>query len=155
MVDVIMSVLIIIISALVYINASSMPITSQILMNNPGFIPKVMAVVMIFLSTLLLVKQILLYFKKVKIHEQNQEEYSITGFKGRYMNVGIVLLMVCGYGLLLNWIDFRISTFIFLSAAILFLAPAERRHWKYLITGIGVTLIVYIVFYYGWQIQLP
>lgn len=92
--------------------------------------------------------------KKTPKEERNLSTVTSLNFKGLYKNrlfIGIVLLLV--YALILDYLGFVVSTFLF-SVAYSYLL-GEKRIPRLLLYSFIITVILYVLFQMGLDIMLP
>ena len=131
---------------------------------NPGFYPSLLAVVLIFLSTIYLI-QVIIRIKKEEIQKEQDDSKKISKDKEKtfwgkatlhtkkYLGISLIMLFV--YTFLMNWLGFASSTFIFLFVIAKVLSSNEEKLYKLIIFSLSVTAILYVVFDIIIRIRFP
>ena len=114
---------------------------------NAGFYPKLIAVVLIILSTIYLFQIVL----KIKRETEATEEKENEGFwanstKETKAYLLITLLMLGAYLLVLRWFGFATAMFMFFLVVSRMLSPKDKKLSKIIIVSLLVTALLYLVF---------
>lgn len=109
----------------------------------PDFFPKTLAVMMLCLSVMLIVNAV-----KGK-YQRDMESIDKKGFIRSAISIGISVV----YLLLMQFLGFLLSTFLFLYALMTFIGHKGKR--VRFISCLGVTLVVFGIFYLFLKIPLP
>lgn len=112
-----------------------------------GFWPRVLAVVAIIFSILLIL--ISLLKKEPEKREQPVFQFSSQGMKRIYWMLGIMLLT----GLSIVFLGF-ILTALWFSVAVMAVMGERRVKWM-LLSGVGMTASIYIIFSWILKLSLP
>lgn len=118
---------------------------------SPGLFPFVMGCILILLSSILLYQEIQkLPPKNIKSATASAPS-SEAHANGKTMIIVMVLLTV-GYGVLMIFVGFIISTAVYV-CAVMFLLN-ERRWWMLALVPVLTSLTIYVVFDIGLQVYL-
>lgn len=125
--------------------AFQMPTASTTTMNGPAFYPKLILYVLIGLNLIDMLQKVINY----------KRENSDAEFTPRIMVKKFILLVVLlgAYIFSLNWIDYRIGTFIMVFAIMFIIEP--KRYKRGLIVSAGFVLAIYVIFDYLLRIPMP
>jgi putative tricarboxylic transport membrane protein len=110
----------------------------------PGLFPLGLGVILAVLSLALLWDG---------INPRKEDKAGRFQNKKGILSAGLVILGLIGYALLINWLGYLTTTFVL----VLFLmGVVARDHWKTtILTASGVTLLLYLIFQVGLDVQLP
>ena len=150
--DFIVSAVFLILGAALIIGGKSLP-ESTVVSVGPDFMPVVLGAVIIALAAILLVTSIVGYKEKLAALEGAEPDHC------DYKRVLASLVLSIAYVMLLQPVGFLITTVVYLILQITALAPDENRKSKdiikYVVISVVFTLIVYMLFRYGFKIVLP
>lgn len=131
---------------------SNMLPKSKVMDIGPEFMPTVIGILMLILSVILLVQSI----RKFKSVSEECKEFKDDS---EYKRVLLSLLLCIAYVFLLVPLGFIIATLLYLGFQIYVLAPDDKRAKKdvitYIIIDVIFTLVVFLLFRYGFTIVLP
>ncbi|MDO4265277.1 MAG: tripartite tricarboxylate transporter TctB family protein [Eubacteriales bacterium] len=150
--DIVVSIFFLILSTALIIAAKMLP-KSKVMDIGPDFMPLVIGGVTFILAAILL----FLSVKNFKMNTAGIDPASIEACD--YKRVLMSALLVLIYVFVLKPVGFIISTLVYLPLQMMVLAPDEKRTKKELIKLIIIdvifTLVVFILFRYGFKIVLP
>lgn len=115
-----------------------------------GFVPRIIAVLIIAIAVLLLFSAIFrVFYKKNDELCKSKKKDDLKG------GVGTILLLIC-YGFIFDKLGFLLSTFIYLFFQIFLLSNKENRNIKsFLLISLIATIAVYTIFHNVFKLQLP
>jgi hypothetical protein len=150
--DLIVSIFYIVLSIVLLVLARALP-KSKVMSIGPDFMPTVVGILMLLLAVILLVQSI------NKLRKGGVDGEVLEPDTSDYKRVLASLLLATVYVNILKPVGFLISTFAYLVLQIPVLAPDDKRSKKDLITyfviSLVFTVIVYVLFRYGFKIILP
>lgn len=87
----------------------------------------------------------------------DEDAPAVEGAKPDYMSVGISLVLIAGFTVLLRPLGFAISAALYLFLQFAVLSPASRPtpHILHVALAVGIALIVFVIFRYGFGLMLP
>lgn len=138
--ELIVGIFFLILSLIIFFQAGSLPVSSYEPLGPAGF-PKIIVSAMGILSIFLIVK-------KLKTIDLNQAGLDFKKILKEYKLIFVTLFNFFIYILIMRYIGFRISTFIFVFTTQLLLGPRKER--KYFIIG-SVALVISLGSYYFFQ----
>lgn len=149
--DIIVAVFFILLSAAMIAMALQFP-KSAIMEIGPDFMPIVVS------SCTLVLGFVLLYLSLRKLRRADAAEQDVKD-ESDYKRVSVSFALILVYVFTMKPIGFIISTILYLPLQMLVLAPEDKRKKKDVITVSAVsiifTLVVFLLFRYGFKIVLP
>ena len=150
--DIVVSIFYIVLAIAVLVLAKRLP-KSAVMEIGPDFMPTVVAVIILILAGILL----FLSVKNFKMHAEEAEKSGKDTSDYKRVLASLVLALV--YVNVLKPVGFILSTLVYLVLQIIVLAPDDKRTRKdiilYLVLDVVFTIIVYLLFRYGFKIVLP
>ena len=147
--DIFVSIFFGLFSIVMIILANMLP-KSKVMDIGPEFMPIIIGVLMLILSIILFVQSI----KKFKAVSEECKDFKDDS---EYKRVS--LLLCIAYVFLLAPLGFIVSTLLYLGFQIYVLAPDNKRTKKdviaYIVIDVIFTLVVFLLFRYGFTIVLP
>lgn len=126
---------------------------SKVMSIGPDFMPTVIGVTTLILAVLLLILTVM----RTKERETALAKAEPEDFDYRRMLYSLVLILI--YVFIMQPVGFILSTIIYLIPQFLVLAPDEERNKKeaikLVVISIIFTIIVFLLFRYGFKIVLP
>ena len=138
--ELIVGILFLILSLIIFFQAGNLPDSSYEPLGPAGF-PRIIVLAMGILSIFLIVK-------KLKSMDLSQAGLDFREIFKEYKLIFITLVNFLIYILIMRYIGFRISTFIFVFTTQLLLGP--RKEKKYLVIG-SIALVISLGSYYFFQ----
>jgi len=130
----------------VYANISDFPIRSKGDVGS-AYVPKLVCILIICLSIIKII--MILRDKTIANTKGNYED---TNFKKGLAVIGIL----AAYCVLLKIVGFPVLTPLMLFGEMSLMAPLEKRKYiSFAFISAATTLIVFVVFYYGFNLMLP
>ena len=156
------SVLLLILSGVIYAESSKMPNLGGMTLAGPGFFPKCCAAFFTFAAVVLIIQEVYkiitvktgdtAYAKAELKKAADLKETIKNNLSGVFRMTVIPVLMVL-YGISLRGIGFEISTFVFLIAS---MAVCGERSWKrLLLIPIAAIIVVYLLFIKFLRVAIP
>lgn len=149
--DIFVSIFFGLFSIVMIILANMLP-KSKVMDIGPEFMPIIIGVLMLILSIILFVQSI----KKFKAVSEECKDFKDDS---EYKRVLLSLLLCIAYVFLLAPLGFIVSTLLYLGFQIYVLAPDNNRTKKdviaYIVIDVIFTLVVFLLFRYGFTIVLP
>ena len=150
--DLIVSAFYTVLSIVIIVLATQLP-KSKVMSIGPDFMPLVVGIISLILALILLVQSIGKLRSKEEAAEAEEKDHS------DYRRVLESLLLATIYVNVLKPVGFLISTFVYLTLQMIVLAPNDKRTKKeiikYVIINLIFTVVVYVLFRYGFKIILP
>ncbi len=150
--DIVVGIFFMILSVGLIAMARALP-KSKVMEIGPDFMPMVIGVVTLILAALLTVISI----KNFKMHAAELEGTEIPDCD--YVRVISSIILVLIYVFLMQPVGFILTTLVFLLLQMIVLSPNEERDVKHIIRLLVIdvifTLIVFMLFRYGFKIVLP
>ena len=150
--DLIVSAFYTVLSIVIIYLATQLP-KSKVMAIGPDFMPLVVGIISLVLAVILLIQSIAKLRKKEDKVEVEEKEHC------DYRRVLESLLLATIYVNVLKPVGFLISTFVYLTLQMIVLAPNDKRTKKeiikYLIINLIFTVVVFVLFRYGFKIILP
>ncbi len=140
-VSIVISAVMIAISLYVIVAARSFPGASNGA-PGPGFFPTILAIIIIGLSISLIIKE-------NGVNRDSDEPV----FRNNFLKVVICAVIMAAYIILMEYISYIYVTPVAIAA--LMLDFEERRPLPIIITALGTTLAIYVVFYMVLAVRLP
>lgn len=141
-----------VLSAAILIMARALP-KSKVMAIGPDFMPTVVGVISLVLSIILIVQAI------GKLHANKGADEVKEKDESDYKRVLESLILATIYVNVLKPVGFLISTFVYLTLQMIVLAPNDKRSkkeiLKYVIINLVFTVVVFVLFRYGFKIILP
>ena len=141
-----------VLSAAILIMARALP-KSKVMAIGPDFMPTVVGVISLVLSIILIVQAI------GKLHANKGADEVKEQDESDYKRVLESLILATIYVNVLKPVGFLISTFVYLTLQMIVLAPNDKRSkkeiLKYVIINLVFTVVVFVLFRYGFKIILP
>ena len=141
-----------VLSAAILIMARALP-KSKVMAIGPDFMPTVVGVISLVLSVILIVQAI------GKLHANKGADEVKKKDESDYKRVLESLILATIYVNVLKPVGFLISTFVYLTLQMIVLAPNDKRSkkeiLKYVIINLVFTVVVFVLFRYGFKIILP
>ncbi|HKL12207.1 MAG TPA: tripartite tricarboxylate transporter TctB family protein [Halanaerobiales bacterium] len=138
--ELIIAILFLILSLIIFLQAGNLPDSSYEPLGPAGF-PRIIVLAMGILAIFLIVK-------KIKKIDFSQASFDFKNIFKKYKLIFITLINFLFYILIMRYIGFRISTFIFVFVTQLLLGP--RKEKKYLVVG-AIALVISLGSYYFFQ----
>lgn len=150
--DIVVSIFYIVLAIAVLVLSKRLP-KSAVMEIGPDFMPTVVSVIILILAGILL----FLSVKNFKMHAEEAEKSGKDTSDYKRVLASLVLALV--YVNVLKPVGFILSTLVYLVLQIIVLAPDDKRTKKdiilYLVLDVVFTIIVYLLFRYGFKIVLP
>ncbi len=146
--DLLAGVLFLFLAVFIIFESSGMLHRGKYLVDSPGFIPLLMGISMSILSVIL-VTQMLINKAYLNFNGWLRDTFKSDDFK-RWFTVFIITTI---YFILIGRISFYFLTFGYLMAMFLYLGSAKI--WLMLLIAVGVSTMIYFVFYLGFRMPLP
>ncbi|MDY3225516.1 MAG: tripartite tricarboxylate transporter TctB family protein [Candidatus Faecousia sp.] len=150
--DIVVSVFFMVLSAVMIFAATLLP-KSTVMEIGPDFMPTVVGIVTLILSTALLI--ISLKGLKTRVAEAEANPPAECDYKR--MLISLILILI--YVFTLKPVGFIVTTLVYLPVQMYVLADAEHRTKKdiimLLVIDVVFTLAVFFLFRYGFKIVLP
>lgn len=150
--DIVVSVFFMVLSAVMIFAATLLP-KSTVMEIGPNFMPTVVGIVTLILSTALLI--ISLKGLKTRVAEAEANPPAECDYKR--MLISLILILI--YVFTLKPVGFIVTTLVYLPVQMYVLADAEHRTKKdiimLLVIDVVFTLAVFFLFRYGFKIVLP
>ncbi|GAA0357006.1 tripartite tricarboxylate transporter TctB family protein [Bacillus horti] len=135
--NVVISLIVMMFAVIVFLYAGNIQVT-RVADIGPDFFPKILSALLFFLGFLL--------FLQSRRMDDSQPEGQV---KNAFITMGLMLL----YLMLFSWVGFLLST---PAMAIVFLYYVKVRRWlPLLLTPIGVTVAIYLIFEVMLNVPLP
>ena len=138
--ELIVGILFLILSIIIFFQAGSLPDSSYEPLGPAGF-PRIIVLAMGILSIFLIIK-------KIKSIDFNQVNLNFKNILIQYKLIFVTLINFLFYIIIMRFIGFRISTFIFVFLTQLLLGP--RKEKKYLLI-VSIALAISLGSYYFFQ----
>lgn len=150
--DLIVSVFYMILGIVMIAMAKALP-KSKVMAIGPDFMPTVVGILILVLSAILLFQAVNKLRRGGAISEKEAKDNS------DYRRVLASLVLATVYVNILKPVGFLISTFAYLCLQIYVLAPNDKRTKKdivkFVVISLIFTVVVYVLFRYGFKIILP
>ena len=121
---------------------------SSIAQIGPAYYPKLILYVLIGLN---LIDIVLKFIQHRQETEESEEESETTQFMWKRFLILIPLLVL--YVFSLDWLDYRISTFVFV--LIIMLMIDMKNYKRAIVASLGFVIAIYVVFDYLLRIPMP
>jgi hypothetical protein len=125
--EIVIGVLLILLSALIYFNSGDFPQLNETHLD-PGSFPKLIAALLIFLSLILIIKQIVLLVKTKGFGIPKGFKDFLRNQWHEYKLVIYMLIMLGLYIFTMDILGFIITTIIFIIAAGLLIGPMKKKN---------------------------
>lgn len=150
--DLLVSVFYLVLGVVMLIMAKALP-KSKVMAIGPDFMPTVVAILILVLAGILLLQTVNRLRRGGAVDAAAEKDTS------DYKRVLASLVLATVYVNILKPVGFLISTFVYLGLQIPVLAPDDKRSKKdiikYTVISLVFTVIVYVLFRYGFKIILP
>ncbi len=131
----------------------------------PDFMPKIISIAMMIVSAILIANSLFLNRKlkstnnteeQEKSEEEYKEELSKVSKKANFKNVALTMGLLFLYISLINIVGFIIMTIIFIVLQIMIYSEDKKANIiRNIFIGVIVTVVIFIIFNYGFNIMIP
>lgn len=167
--DLIAAIALLIFSIVMYIGTNNLQMLTDTQIGS-DFAPRLIAIGLFILSTILLVQVLIDFIKASKKYEPEEveelveqkkieevgEEGAKVPDKTRYTNASLTMILIAAYVFIMPVVGFLIGTVVYLMVQ--FCLLGEKKYWN-IPLFIGLSIIVPIVIYYtfrvGFELRLP
>lgn len=147
-----------VLSIIIYISTNNIKSMTDIGVG-PRFFPKLAAIIMFILSTILLIQEITKWIKKKgkgSVSESKVDSIKSSLFKKQHLNAFFTMFIFILYIYFITKIGFLISSVMYLF--IHFFVLGERKSWNvilFIILALVVSTVVFYTFRLGFSVRLP